>query len=154
MPLNEPDDFLCIICAAETSNLDPVCSLSTANKLRLCSILYGSTEFKNAVVGTFVPVLDNVQQQCDRKMVSLHLLSWSIRRQYEEWVIGCVTNTSTNGWITYYVSRGKERNTIFVYLADMGRQIIALHNFFYNVSVVDRLYQYSNEDNSTIDALV
>ena len=123
--------------AVNTPERDPVCSLSSARKLRLCSNVFSEETLRKEV--RFSPIIDNVQLGCVRKTISIAFLNRFLRRPFEEWVIGCkATHVTTNNHITYYVSRAHSPNTIYVYI-DAFDQKLSLYNFYYNASVVTSL---------------
>ena len=126
--------------------MDPICNLESDFKLRLCSVVFGASEFRDKVV--YLPVMKSVLAQCQKKAITVisaepvtRFLDRFVRpswgRIWEEWVMGCYAiDRATRGFVVYYISRGTWDNTIFVY-TDGGNKNLSAYNYFYNVSVAD-----------------
>jgi hypothetical protein len=135
--------------------MDPICSLSEADKLRLCASLFAAREFKYQLV--FLPVLDNVQLRCENKEILVvgHvgqlIRRWlaNERETYKEWVMGCTAlDRESEERVTYYVSRGKVVNSVFVYTSSHHRPIdqVLVYNLASNVSVASIRIRDTEED--------
>ena len=62
---------LCPFFSANESENDPVCKLSNAEKLRLCTIVMNTRQYVRKI--KFVPIMDNVMPKCERKVVSISI---------------------------------------------------------------------------------
>jgi hypothetical protein len=146
----------------ETDDADPVCGLTPANKLRLCSSFFSATSvkffggkepaFKKDEV-KFEPVINQERLECLKKQVSFvtpgsgtfggwvtgkFLSLGRIDASFTERMIACVGTTREGFEIVYYISRGMDdHNVIYVFVdAEFQHGRVSLLNFFVNVSVV------------------
>jgi len=141
--------------------LDPVCSLSELEKLRLCATFYAASVFKrNDIV--FTPRIENVQLDCRKRRIRIKTpifapvvriftrLIVNPHRTYEEWVIGCQASTQNNDEsITHFISRGIYRNTIFAFTECSETRQLLVYSFFNNISVIGDLKSEEGQDAGT-----
>ena len=91
-----------------------------------------------------------MDMNCERRRVSfvrvkrVRILSqmrrrnFNKRRKHEEWMIGCnATHIGSGNTVTYYISRGDVKNTVFAYKHYVSDGKILVKHYLRNVSVVD-----------------
>lgn len=129
--------------------MDPVCSLRPAQKLRMCSSIFGMHAFKQKF--RFLPILDSVHLECEKRIVFIGFFPEDI---FEEWVIGCIALTLTNEPITFYVSRGYEVNSIYVFKTRLtDAELIFPCSVCNNVSVVGVLVRGANINTNALNQI-
>ena len=121
----------------ERPEFDPVCSLSIPKKLRLCTIVIGSSELRDQY--RFEPQDVFIEHTCVRKEISFRTergLEATSRKVYREWMIGCKPQSLENLYQheLLYISRGYAANCAYVHKFVFG--FLHLHYFVDNVSIL------------------
>ena len=137
-----------IFCAASRADTDPVCSLTNANKLRLCVSLFGVRHFQDKGF-KFVPTMASVLTECTMKDITFlnpgsvpfigrYTSSYiSPLRRYREWMIGCKATTRQGDPIIYYISRSRRPNRAFLFQETGVDGRVAPYNMLANIAVID-----------------
>lgn len=126
-----------LMLAVEKAEDDPICRLSNAEKLRLCTTLFSSFPYKGKM--KFVPGMDAIDTGCEKREIKFFTdVLWNQHfngTSFSEWMIVCKAMVIKSGkWIDFYVSRGYGPNRIFVYKLTKGKLLLYHHSV--NVGVV------------------
>ena len=106
---------------------DPICSLDSGEKFRLCSIILHSAVYGRRV--KFWPGGSSVGFDCKKKVIEFQTPEMKRRAPsditYEEWVISChAMSRYSNAWKTYFVSRGYSPKNAFIHRFSNGKLVL------------------------------
>ena len=138
--------------AARSRSQDPICRLSDANKLRLCTSVFSASVFKNKI--KFLPTLENIVLNCEKKEVrAFHNCPTAVavacvidassiyqESDYIEWVIGCRVLTYEDEPELYYISRSHMQNAVYLYKKTSMQRRVLLYLSLIHISEPTRPY--------------
>jgi hypothetical protein len=122
---------------AESEHDDPICRLTTDQRVRVCTLIFSSAHFDGEL--SFLPTESNVDDAfCVKKTISFRTENLTVatsadQTPYEEWMIRCLPKEYFHTPKSeFFASRVYNTDDVFVYRWGNERQIF-VENLFTNI---------------------